>query len=204
LFEPDPLRLILRHGRDAPRSRCMPSDALLIEWRSPSLSVLSMAKLHDRRRCRNKPLRSSAGKYSPASLGTWKAPEAQDRGPSRPSCRYAIEMERQCWYDCSLRQQALGSRAPFSPATSSWKGATQETHALRFGREKALKMAALKLRSFSRKNRTYSHSRSKTPKTSTSSISRSYHPRKSPRVPFGLKTSSAPIGSTQRPKRTTE
>src|SRR5262245_35655374 len=51
-----------------------------------------------------------------------------DRGPSRPSCCNAIEMEPRCWYECLLRHQALGS-PPFSPTTSSRESATQEMHA---------------------------------------------------------------------------
>jgi hypothetical protein len=37
--------------------------------------------------------------------------ENKTEAPSRPSCCYAIEMERRCWYDYPLRHQALGSRA---------------------------------------------------------------------------------------------
>ena len=105
-------------------------------------------------------------------------------------------------HDGSNRWAAM----PSSPTASSRRGRRKRCMPIHFSRRNAWKMAALKLRSFSRRNprRTYSHSRSKAPKTSTSSISRSYRPRKSPRVPFGLKTSSAPMRSTTRPKQTTE
>jgi hypothetical protein len=87
-----------------------------------------MAKLHDRRRYRNKPLRRSAEKYAPASMGTWKAGRTTEAHRDLPvitlsKCHGNAGMTAR--YDI----KRWAARAPLSPATSSWKGVTQATHA---------------------------------------------------------------------------